>query len=492
MEGELESATPTLVQTPARRVTPQPTNQPTQQSSRIQKPSAKMRQIQAGEGSPDGGPGNFTSKQLTLIASRKEEVHAYHTSLDYAGHDPLGNPQTVKEAMASPDWLLWKVAMDSEIQSLQNAKTWRKTAQPAHRKVVGNRWVFRKKRKADGSIEKYKARLVARGFTQIPGLNYTETYAPVACMASFRTILALAARQDWEVDAFDFNSAYLNGELRENEEIYMEEPPSYETPGEQSVVCLQKAIYRLKQAGQKWYDALSHILTDIGFSVSRADPGVFVAREGEHILILAAHIDDCVITGSSPELIKDFKMKLNSRYALTDLGPVQWLLSIKVTRNHEARTISLSQEGYITSILERFSLQNAKAVDTPMLPSVSYSKRDSPANDTERERMARVPYREAIGSLMYTSIATCPDITFAVSTLSQFLDDPGEAHWEAVKRVYRYLSRTRDLALTYGGDKHKLRGHTDADGASQEHRCTISRYCYSIDGGTVTWSSKKQ
>ena len=231
-------------------------------------------------------------------------------------------------------------------------------------------------------------------------------------MTSFRTILVLAARQDWEVDAFNFNSAYLNSELGENEEIYMEEPPGNETPGEQSVVRLQKVIYGLKQAGRKWYDALSRILTDIGFSVSGADPGVFVACEGEHILILAVHVNDCIITGSSPELIKDFKMKLNDRYALTDLGPVQWLLSIKVTRNREARTISLSQEGYITSILEWFSLQDAKAVDTPMLPSVSYSKWDSPANDTECERMARVPYQEAIGSLMYASVSFAGESCF--------------------------------------------------------------------------------
>ena len=231
---------------------------------------------------------------------------------------------------------------------------------------------------------------------------------------------------------------------------------------------------------------------DIGFSVSGADSGVFVARKGRRILILAAHVDDWVITGSSPELIKDFKMKLNDRYTLTDLRPVQWLLGIKVTRNCKARTISLSQEGYIASILEWFSLQDAKAVDTPMLLSVSYSKQDCLANDTKCKHMARVPYWKVIGSLMYASVTTCPDITFAVSTLSQFLDNPGEAHWEAVKRVYRYLSRTCDLVLTYGGDKHELQGHTDADGASQEHRRMISRYCYSIDRGMVSWSSKKQ
>ena len=178
-----------------------------QQSSRIWKPSVKVRQIQAGKGSPDVGPGNFASKQLTSIAGSKEEKHAYLASLDNKEHDLLGDPRMVKEAMASPDWPLWKVAMDSEIQSLRNAKTWRKTACPDHRMVVRNRWVFHKKWKADRSIEEYKARLVTCGFTQILGLNYTETYVLVARMASFHTILALAADRDWEVDAFNFTVA---------------------------------------------------------------------------------------------------------------------------------------------------------------------------------------------------------------------------------------------------------------------------------------------
>lgn len=172
--------------------------------------------------------------------------------------------------------------------------------------------------------------------------------------------------------------------------MYMEEPPGYETPGEDLVVRLRKAIYGLEQAGRKCYDALSRILTDIGFSVSGANPGVFAARKGDHVLKLAAHVDDCIITGSSPELVKDFKQKLNDRYAPTDLGPVEWLLDIKVRRDRKDRTISLSQEGYIASILDCFNVQDAKAVDTPMIISVSYSKRDCPTNDTERARMARV------------------------------------------------------------------------------------------------------
>ena len=254
------------------------------------------------------------------------EEHAYLATLDNTAApdllDPGGNPRSVKEAMAHPDWPRWKEAMDCKYKSLKLARTWRTVDHPPSHNVISCWWVFRLKRKANGSMNKYKVRLVARGFTQVPGLDYTDTYAPVARLASFQTILTLTACQDWNIDAFDFNSAYLNGEVGEDKEIYMKEPLGYKTSGEDSIKHLQKAIYRLKQAGRKWYNALTHVLTDIGFHVSSADPRVFVAHKGEHILILTAHVDDCIITGSSPELIQDFKQKLNNCYALTDLGLV--------------------------------------------------------------------------------------------------------------------------------------------------------------------------
>ncbi len=305
-------------------------------------------------------------------------------------------------------------------------------------------------------------------------------------------VLALAAHHNWEIEAFDFNSTYLNGELEGNEEIYMQEPPGYESSGGESVKRLRKVLYGLKQAGRKWYDALSRALADLGFRVSDADPGVFTARLGKELLVLAVHVDDCILTGSSAKLIAQYKQKLNEHYELTDLGPVDYLLGIKVTRNRETHTISLSQSGYIKAILARFLLNDAKPLDTPMLPGADYSKKDSPTSPTEVARMKKVPYREALGSLMYASVATRPDISFAVSTLSQFLENPGEAHWEAVKRIFRYLSGTRGLALTYGRDSHDLLGYTDADGASQDHRRAISGYLFLIDGGAISWSSRKQ
>jgi hypothetical protein len=155
--------------------------------------------------------------------------------------------------------------MDKEIATLEAAKTWTTVLQPQGKNIVGSKWVFCIKHKSNGSIDKYKACLVARGFTQIYSINYFDTYSPVAKMASFCLILAMAAYYDWDVESFDFNSAYLNGTLSDDEEIYMKEPPGYETQGECSVKRLQKSLYGLKQARRKWYEALSRSLADLGF-----------------------------------------------------------------------------------------------------------------------------------------------------------------------------------------------------------------------------------
>src|SRR6266853_2889749 len=290
---------------------------------------------------------------------------------------------------------------------------------------------------------------------------------------------------------FDFICAYLNGELNEDEKIYIQPPPGYEGQGE-NVLRLRKSLYRLKQVGHKWYEALVHAHIDLGFHVTQADPDVFYLRMEIHIIILIIHVDDCVITGSSATLMAEYKVRFNMRYALTDLGLVSWLLGLKVTRNCKNRTILLSQTTYINTMLDRFDLSAAKPYRFPMVPRIIYSKNDSPSSPQEAVCMEKMPYHEAIGSLMYASIATRPDISFAVAALSQFLDNPGEVHWEAVKRIMRYLSGTKDYALTYGDECHDLLGYLDMDGATQEHQHTISGYAFLIDGGVVSWSSRKQ
>jgi hypothetical protein len=214
---------------------------------------------------------------------------------------------------------------------------------------------------------------------QIYGVDHFSTYSPVAKLTSFRTILAIAARHDWEIKSFDFNGAYLNGELDANEQIFMQAPPGYESDLH-IVKRLLKSLYGLKQAGRLWYDTLTRALKSLGFRASMANPGVFIARVNGHFLILAVHVDDCVLTGSLSEQIAEYKLKLNFCYALTDLGPVHWLLGIKVTRDRAAHTKSLSQKAYIDAILSRFTLSDAKAYGTPMTPGAIYSKKDVPSS----------------------------------------------------------------------------------------------------------------
>jgi hypothetical protein len=270
---------------------------------------------------PDAGDSAFLADLDSVIAVAIKESD--------------GDLKTVPKARSHPDWPRWQEAMDRKIKSLKAAGTWKMVPCPPRKNIVGAKWVFKLKWKADGSIDKYKVRLVARGFTQIYSVDYYDTFSLVVHLASFHVLMALVAHFGWELEAFDFNSAYLNGKLDEDKEIYIQEPPGYESLGE-FVKLLLKAIYGLKQAVVKWYHILCRTLTDLGFCISAADPGVFYTWIGKNILVLAVHVDDCRMTGDSPKLIVLYKHKLNDHHVLTELGPVNWLLGIKVTQDWKA------------------------------------------------------------------------------------------------------------------------------------------------------------
>jgi hypothetical protein len=225
---------------------------------------------------------------------------------------------------------------------------------------------------------------------------------------------------------------------------------------------------------------------------AESDWGVFYRHIGADILILASHVDDCTVTGSNAKLIADFKRDIATRYKLTDLGPISSLLGMKVTRDRHARTISFSHESYIDAILTKYNFVDLKPCSIPMDPNIPLSRSHSPKTPAESATMRNIPYREAVGSLMHLAVGTRPDIAFAVSTVAQFSADPGLPHWEAVKKIFRYLAGSKKLALTFGDGKRGLEGFTDADGASQEHRHAVSGYAFLLDGGAVSWSSKKQ
>ena len=231
----------------------------------------------------------------------------------------MGLEPTYEEACKRPDWPKWEEAIQKELVSLEKMGTWHK--RPPETNVVDCRWVLRIKKNTAGEIEKYKARLVTKGFTQIYGVDYYETYAPVARLASFQLLLAIAARNGWAVDTFDFDSAYLNCKLKDDEVIYLEQPVGYETRDRGSWVWrLLKALYGLKQGAKNWYDSLHKALLELGFTRSEADHGVFYKEVAKDIIILAFHVDDGVVTPTNVTLISKFKVDMNAKYKLTDLA----------------------------------------------------------------------------------------------------------------------------------------------------------------------------
>ncbi|KIN98869.1 hypothetical protein M404DRAFT_31015 [Pisolithus tinctorius Marx 270] len=491
---EATSGIPRLIPDPLRDNFETPPPQP-RRSTRQHFKSDYMRRLRAGEGTRDGRiPLDFVKELQEKLAADEDDTNIMYAMVAGMAEAEGLDPSTVCEAKSQADWPKWQNAINAELNSLEEVHTWDVIECPKGANVVGCKWVFKIKHNAAGEIEKYKACLVTKGYSQIQGIDYDETYAPIARLTSLCTILAVAARNDWDIDVFDFHSAFLNGKLRDGEDIYMELPEGYAVGRNFScpVGKLNIALYGSKQGALQWYQKLCATLAGLGLTRAHADWGVFYGRIGSEILILASHVDDCTVTGSSPSLIRSFKQEIGTRFKISDLGPISWLLGMKVTWNREARTISLSQQSYIEAILTKYNLTDCKPAAIPMDPGIKLSRGEIPQPAEEAAHMKNVPYHAAVGSLMHLTIGTRPDIAFAVSTVMQFNNAPNMTHWEAVKRIYRYISGTKALALMFGNSERGLEGYTDADGASQEHQRAISRYAYLLDGGAISWASQKQ
>ena len=241
-------------------------------------------------------------------------------------------PQTLTEAKCRPDWLLWEKGIREELATLQEAGTWELVEPPEGANIVGSRWVFHAKKDATGVVIRYKARLVAQGFSQVPGVDYFDTFAPVARLASIRAVLAIAATNDLELHQIDVKGTFLNGELTEEETVYMRQPPGYHAPNsEGKVCCLRKTLYGLKQSGRRWYQKLVDIMTRrLGFSRCDVDQAVFFRRDGEDVIVVLVHVDDCTVAALKLADIEDFKAKISQHVEITDLGELHWLLGIEI------------------------------------------------------------------------------------------------------------------------------------------------------------------
>ena len=404
-------------------------------------------------------------------------------------------PNSFQQAVQSVDATKWMEAMQEEIKSIQDNEVYELTALPSGRKAVSCKWVYKIKQNADGSVERYKARLVARGFTQTEGVDYNETFAPVVKYSSIRCLLSLAAHLDWEVHQMDVKTAFLNGDLEE--EIYMQQPEGFvERDKEHMVWRLKKALYGLKQSPRMWNAKLHQHLEANGFKRSNADNSVYVRHvDNDNIVVIAVYVDDLLLFSNSMHHIDAAKQMLSRTFDMKDLGEAHWILGIEVTRDRVKRVVRMSQAKYLHEKLEEFGMADCKPVSTPMEENLKLTKEMEPKNEEELEQMRRTPYRAAVGSLMHAMIATRPDICFAVGVVSRFMANPGMQHWMAVKRILRYLRGTANLCLELGGNGQQatLVGYSDADwGGDAESRRSVSGYVFSLGSGAVSWSSKRQ
>jgi hypothetical protein len=396
-------------------------------------------------------------------------------------------PTTVKEAINHPTrGKQWEKAIRNEVNSLIKNHTWDLVPRPRNRQVVTNKFAFRHKKNEIGQIVKLKARLVARGFSQIYGIDYLDTYAPVVKLASIRILLAIAAIYGLEIHQMDVVTAFLAGDLEE--EIYMEQPEGFEVETkEEDLVCrLRKSLYGLKQAPRVWNLKIRNFLKSIGFEQLYSDPCVYINKMTG--IIIAMWVDDLIIFGKNITSIEDLKAQLNEEYEMKDLGELKYFLGIQVHRDRERKIIHISQSGYNRTILERYGMRNSKPTSTP-LPTgtrlVKAATMDVLADQKE--------YQSMVGSLMYAMLATRPDLAQCIQQISQFSQKPTRTHEKAAKHALRYLNGTINEGITYNGNLGmKLECWSDANWGGEEGRESVSGFVFTMAGGSVTYSSKKQ
>ena len=287
--------------------------------------------------------------------------------------------------------------------------------------------VLKVKRKANGSIDKYKARLVEKGFTEQEGIDYDEAFCPVFRVASIRLTVAIVAQLDLELYQMDVKTSFLNGEL--DEEIYMTQPMGFEVKGQELKVCkLKRSIYGLEQSSRQWYFRFHNSIISHSFEMIEKDHYVYLNHSKKSVLILSLYVDNILIAGNDMDSIVATKKWLSSTFEMKDMGEVHFVLKIEIVRDLSKKLLGLSQETYKKKILERFHMENSKPMNTPVEKGSALCLNQCPKTDEEKKCMSTMPQAEAIGNLMYAMLCTRPDICFAVIMVSRHQSYPGIAH----------------------------------------------------------------
>lgn len=400
------------------------------------------------------------------------------------------DPETVQQAMNSPQAEEWKQAMNEEYEALLSNGTWEVVNKPENEKVLPCKWVFRTKRHADKSIDRYKARLVAGGHRQEAGVDYDEVYSPVSKYTSFRTLVAKAAVEGLELECLDISNAFLNGNL--DVPAYMEQPELFTTGNPNQCLKLRKSLYGLCQAPLEWYKVLTGYLSSIGFRSSDDDEGLWVkpATDKTPAVYVVLWVDDFLIACADTNYLRTVKKMVLQRFKGKDLGIARRYLGIQVERTGDG--IKIHQEGYILDVLKRFGMQDCHGKFIPLAAGADVG----PRKEEEAVMKERHRYPTAIGCLLHLANTTRPDLSASVSILAQHSSNPAERHWEQVKGVLRYLKQTSKTGLLYRAGGHSATSpicYSDSDfGGERGSRRSRTGYALIYGGAAVGWQSRLQ
>ncbi|MCO5569407.1 hypothetical protein L7F22_023119 [Adiantum nelumboides] len=388
---------------------------------------------------------------------------------------------TVTEAFAGSEADLWQQAMDSEYQSLIDNGTWELVSPPPNRKIVTCKWLLRKKLHADGSVSRYKACLVARGFSQVLGMDYSETFSPMLRITSFRVLIAIAAQFRLLLHQMDVRTAFLHGDLEE--EIYMMQPPRYISKEHPDHVCkLIKSLYGLKRSPRQWYRRFHECMTSLGYARFTSEPNIYSRHSPDVFLLLAIYVDDILLLCNSESALATAKKELSSSFSMTDMGLLHFCLGIQVFQDALQGLIKISQQSYIGSLLKKYDMEACKGVDAQLPANLKIKKID---DSDSILTVQPFPYANILGGVHYLVTCTRPDICFAANLLSRFMQSPGAAHIQNLKHLLRYLKHTKNLGLIYRAadplPSPFLIGYSDADwGGNQDTLQSTSGYVSSF------------
>ncbi|GJS02812.1 retrotransposon protein, putative, ty1-copia subclass [Tanacetum coccineum] len=438
-------------------------------------------------------------EEIPIRRSERTRRAPIHLSLNVEVEEhslgDLNEPTSYKAAMLDTESNKWIDAMNAEIQSMMDNMVWVLVDLPPGCKTVRSKWIFKKKTDMDGIVHTYKARLVAKVYTQLYWVDYEEMFSPVADIRAIRILISIAAYYDYEIWQMDVKTAFFNGYL--DEDIYMVQPEGFVDPNHPKKVCkLQRSIYGLKQASRSWNKRFDEKIKRFGFTQNLDEPCVYQKASGSNVTFLILYVDDIIIMGNHIPSLQSVKDYLGKCFSMKDLGEAAFILGIKIYRDRSKRLIGHSQNAYMDKILKRYKMDNSKRGHIPMQERLDLNKSQGAQTPKEMNRMKNVPYASAVGSIMYAVRCTRPDVAFAQNKTSRFQQNPGELHWTAVKNILKYLRNTKDMFLVYGENPStELRVECYCDAGFETDRDDTKSqtgYVFVLNGGAVDWKSSKQ